>query len=66
MTKHEASLLKPCPFCGGKAILKKPGRRSLSYWAKCAGEKCQVHPQTDYKYTPEEAIEAWNRRAHEY
>jgi hypothetical protein len=39
--------LKPCPFCGGKAIL-----------VPCDDEG-NLHDIYD---TPEEATEAWNRR----
>lgn len=55
--------IKPCPFCGGKAIFKE----TAGYWCDVICEKCGamircVLNNCDYssKY---EAIEAWNRRA---
>jgi len=48
--------LKPCPFCGGKAILLRPegGRPFVC---------CQTNFCTGPKATPEAAIAAWNARA---
>ena len=45
--------LKPCPFCGGKAILY------THYFCICS--ECQA--STRAYGTPEETVEAWNRRA---
>ncbi|MBE6784163.1 MAG: restriction alleviation protein, Lar family [Ruminococcaceae bacterium] len=54
--------LKPCPFCGGEAILQKgtDGR----CWIECNITKshCSVIPKTWAYKTKKEAIEAWNRR----
>lgn len=51
--------LKPCPFCGGKAMLIwLPYSRKI--FVKCAEQCCKQN--TIYK-SREEAIEAWNRRA---
>ena len=50
--------LKPCPFCGGDAEIKKRGN-SVSYWVVyCAPCRAEVKGTTR-----EEATEAWNRRA---
>lgn len=53
--------LKPCPFCGGKAY------RKINYdfdgkeiYNVCC-ENCNA--RTEYGYSEQEAIEAWNRRA---
>lgn len=54
--------LKPCPFCGGKAILKK-NRYSSGYYVTCLSHKCSMIVATCQRETKEEAAEAWNRRA---
>lgn len=53
--------LKPCPFCGGEALINKAGNL---YVAKCAAtNNCLVHPWVGRYDNKAEAIEAWNRRA---
>ena len=47
--------LKPCPFCGGNAEIKKYTR----FWVAC--DDCLT--ESAAYATKEEAIEAWNRRA---
>lgn len=58
--------LKPCPFCGGECRIVKT---SWGYCPQCQGRDddgiwCHLHvlPLPSYN-TPEEAAEAWNRRA---
>lgn len=53
--------LKTCPFCGGKAILKK-NRYSDGYYVTCLSHNCSMIIATCQRETKEEAIEAWNRR----
>lgn len=54
--------LKPCPFCGGKAIVEGRHNRFME-WYLCACPECQIS-QTGKQYSFRfEAIEAWNRRA---
>ena len=49
--------LKPCPFCGGKAIL------NASHSVECVNACiCPVIPRTWTYDTDEEGIEAWNHR----
>ena len=48
------SELKPCPFCGGPAMVTNP----TMWQAWCT--KC--HSIGEPRLTKEEAIEAWNRR----
>ena len=53
--------LKPCPFCGGKAVVtaKLPyfgENETLSVMCK------ECNASSKHKRTEEEAIEAWNRR----
>lgn len=51
--------LKACPFCGGEAAVT--GR-----WREYAIECVECPTMTTYYKTPEEAVEAWNRRAEEH
>lgn len=48
--------LKPCPFCGGEAIID--GCDDTLWIVVC--KECNA--SIGYKETKEEAIEAWNRR----
>jgi Lar family restriction alleviation protein len=53
--------LKPCPFCGGKAIVEGHHNRFME-WYLCSCPECHVS-QTGNEYGFKfEAIEAWNRR----
>lgn len=56
MTIKEANSLKPCPFCGHKAVLNKSPDGKY-YWVTCTGDECG-----SFKLTKEEAIDAWNKR----
>ena len=51
--------VKPCPFCGGEALLINM-KYSKKIFVKCKDHCCEQ--DLIYK-TEEEAIEAWNRRA---
>ena len=58
--------LKPCPFCGGRASVKKFVSKNGAfeiYNVYCMNEDCRVEPITHDYFHKEEAIEAWNRRA---
>lgn len=63
---EELEELKPCPFCGGKAFLRKYyySGGEPAYYVECGGVKstCSVMPSTWSYDTEEEAIEAWNTR----
>lgn len=57
--------LKPCPFCGGKARLKLISTDAITmmppmYWHRVECISCRAGIE---KKDPEQAIEAWNRRA---
>lgn len=54
--------LKPCPFCGRKAILAKYQEidGEHAYQVYCPDAVIQIH--TKWFHTEKEAIEAWNRR----
>ena len=52
--------LKPCPFCGGKAMSQRwyYGEDILGHIVSC--EKCKIMITED---SEKEAVETWNRRA---
>jgi formate dehydrogenase maturation protein FdhE len=69
------SELKPCPFCGSKAIIKIASWTGVPY-VMCSNNKCVCQPNTYGKFcegtyaeckTPEQAkklsIEIWNTRS---
>ena len=56
--------LKPCPFCGGKAIISErycPGISNNHYWVECIDKHRCCEQHNEYR-TKARAIEAWNRR----
>ena len=54
--------LKPCPFCGGKAIIARYiDAYSLVVCEKCGAESRMVEISEKY-CSDEKAAEAWNRR----
>ena len=56
--------LKPCPFCGGRAGIRRfAGKVFDAYKVYCMNEDCCIEPATHSYYYKIEAIEAWNRRA---
>jgi Lar family restriction alleviation protein len=61
--------LKPCPFCGGKARIRK--LQKLVYAVRCTdcgatSTSFGVKPWHDTVFIAQgQAIEAWNRRTHE-
>ena len=60
--------LKPCPFCGGKAILwvnqMYPEMRSYIQCMKCGAKTDEFMISTNFS-SDDRAAEAWNRRAEE-
>lgn len=50
--------LKPCPFCGGKAIIEKSNVEYPNYFARCT--TCRV--QTMWYADKEKLVAAWNNR----
>ncbi|MBQ9564189.1 MAG: Lar family restriction alleviation protein [Synergistaceae bacterium] len=57
--------LKPCPFCGGEAVLDFVD--DDAWYVHCIDYDgdCDMRPHTKSYETPEEAIEVWNRRAND-
>ena len=60
-------VLKPCPFCGKKAEIKRIGRSCTTnfYMVTCFTSRCYGRQYT-YGTSPftnkEEAVNSWNRR----
>ena len=55
--------LKPCPFCGEKAVIRTfPGINFDCYKVYCSNIRCYICPVTRIYHDKKEAIEAWNRR----
>lgn len=50
--------LKPCPFCGGEAIVDMDEDWYWDWHAWCFNCNCDI----GHYATKKEAIEAWNRR----
>lgn len=53
--------LKPCPFCGGEAIMTKRYNRFSEWWL-ISCKKCHISQTGSEFEFSFEAIEAWNRR----
>lgn len=53
--------LKSCPFCGGEAEIQYGACDYNVYQAVCKEQNC--HAMSGWSDTPEEAADAWNRRA---
>lgn len=60
MSDQASEELKPCPFCGGEALI-------LSDWRGesigCDEENCEINPRTESQDSLSDAMRAWNRRA---
>ena len=53
--------LKPCPFCGGGATLRR-GPYGDVFYVICNNENCYASASTRIMTTEKEAIEIWNHR----
>lgn len=56
------SELKPCPFCGGEAIVNRHYNRFSEWWIVSCPNCHITQAGNGYEFSFE-AIEAWNRRA---
>ncbi len=54
--------LKPCPFCGGKAVLTNVRMSGREFKVGCYNDLCW-RPGTDYYDRSDHAVAAWNTRA---
>lgn len=56
--------LKPCPFCGGEAVLEDLGSYGVvgRYYIHCS--KCEI-AQDNLWATKQTAIKRWNKRVKE-
>lgn len=50
--------LKPCPFCGGKAVIESPDMPYTNHYARCTG--CRI--QTQWYQDREKLKRFWNTR----
>lgn len=59
--------LKPCPFCGGEAVLENAEQyTTCKGWNSVYGVECQnCSVQTRGFLTRQEAINSWNTRVKE-
>lgn len=69
MERVGMSELKPCPFCGGEAEIKRREFMAINHqtwYVRCrSNERCYANSQLIDFPTESEAIEAWNRRAND-
>ena len=57
----KTNCLKPCPFCGGCAVLEKFNNGECDvYIVQCQNPNCQA--ETTYSNKAEDVISIWNRR----
>ena len=55
--------LKPCPFCGGKAMIHRQIKNGEEVGSKVICIDCLAMMYSAEANSAEENIEAWNRRA---
>ena len=55
-------VIKPCPFCGGKALLQNCGWPHHVYCTECGAQTTSILFDKEGKA---EAIKKWNRRAND-
>ena len=55
--------LKPCPFCGGEALIREQTNTlPYSFYVRCGNPDCPMFLATCNRSTKEDAIKLWNRR----
>jgi hypothetical protein len=64
---HKTTDVKPCPFCGGKAVVSAWGSDGFVVGCEHDGaadpEACGIAPRSIPFISQEAAIKAWNTRA---
>jgi hypothetical protein len=61
--RMEMGKLKPCPFCGGKAITERWASGGIMYMVKCSNPDCTVPAEGYPSGRNLTAVrEQWNRR----
>lgn len=72
VTTEPVEVLKPCPFCGGRAVLRGESADDGGFYAACKELKCYAAVGEGYDRSAmpehcfgsqEKAAEAWNHRA---
>lgn len=59
----EQAALKPCPFCGGDAVIKQTGRLKITIRCqKCLMGLTQKVFRYSLEWLEDKVIEAWNTR----
>mgnify|MGYP003292029536 CR=1 FL=1 len=53
--------LKPCPFCGGKAVFREMSWGMSTFYIKCT--KCGMQTASNHEPKAKQAKD-WNRRVH--
>lgn len=61
MNKQEMPELKPCPFCGGVAVIREDASHSTGVFFGCNTSGCLGADM--WEESASEAISAWNTRA---
>jgi hypothetical protein len=61
----EEIILKPCPFCGGKASLKEHLWQPTNFIVYCSNVGCFLGPCTIFD-SKAGACEKWNKRVGDY
>ena len=56
--------LKPCPFCGGKAIVEIGTKSKIVFCIRCKARTNRFAEYNEEK-NEEKAVEAWNRRVND-
>lgn len=52
--------LKPCPFCGGKAEVRRDSEMEMYYVVVCTN--CPTNVGRMWFWKKQNAVNAWNRR----
>ena len=64
MMKDVERVMKPCPFCGGKAVMNvdQKGFNAKKFLPGCADRHCLGRNKTKYFYSVLRAVSEWNTR----